>query len=223
LSDGERRSRNSREGQAHKDRPPGKLGDVLRHYLTDKRVLDVSYEHVVPALWGQVAGEWYARHTSVTRVWEGVVDVECDSAARAQQLQLDSTEIIRRLNARLGAQYVRQIRPSTAGGARQKPFTAAHGDRGFVVPAPSEAELEATALSAEEERWIDERGAEIADEYAREAFHRALRTTLKLRQWKIEHGWRVCAQCGELHHQREGCIQGNVNQGGMGEGDVGTV
>ena len=129
LSDGDRGSRSGRGARAHKDRPPGKLGDVLKHYLTDARVLDVSYEHVVPALWGQVAGEWYARHTSVTRGWEGVVDVECDSAARAQQLQLDSTEIIRRLNAKLGAQYVRQIRPSSAGGSRTKPFTAAHGDR----------------------------------------------------------------------------------------------
>lgn len=189
-----------------RDRTMG-LGRALEKYLAGQRVLEASHEAMVPAIWGEVVGQWYALHTRVIRVWEGIVEVQCDSAARAQQLQLDSEEIMRRLNARLGATYVRQIRPSTGAAFRRHRLGTGQETRAYVSPAPSQAELDAIALPEAEERWIEQQGAAIQDERAREGFGRALRTHLKLRHWKLEHGWQQCSRCGELYDPHEGCLE----------------
>jgi len=179
------------------------LGEALQQYLNSQRAFEVTCEHVIPAIWPEVVGQWYAVHTRVVRVWEGIVEVQCDSAARAQQLQLDSPEIIRRLNQRLGMDYVRQIRPGTA----QRPT----GLRPAAVkshtrpPIPTEEELEAIELSEHEEKMIAEQAEKIADEAAREAYVRAARTHLKLRRWKLARGWRECPNCGELYDPCGGC------------------
>jgi len=184
-----------------------RLGDALRAYLGEGKLAEAAREHLVAALWSQVVGDWYARHTHVSRVWEGIVEVECDSAARAQQLQLDSAEIARRLNARLGEPYVREIRPGTAARPGRPRAEVAHGSRGYVSPAPSAAELDAMRLSDVEERWVRDQAAAIPDDALREAYARTLRTQLKLRQWKLDHGWVVCPKCGELYDSHEGCLQ----------------
>lgn len=159
---------------------------------------------MIPAIWAEVVGPWYARHTRVVRVWEGIVDVRCDSAARAQQLQLDSAEIMRRLNARLGAPYVRQIRPSSGAvmhDRRQMPETL----RRSLPPAPTEEELAAIDLTPQEDEWIRQQASRIANDDAREAFKRAVRSHLKLRRWKLSRGWQQCSTCGELYDPCHGC------------------
>jgi predicted nucleic acid-binding Zn ribbon protein len=181
------------------------LGEALRRYLAQRRMWEVSCAHLVPVIWPQVVGEWYARHTEVVRVWEGIVEVRCDSAARAQQLQLDSEEIMRRLNERLGQPYVRQIRPSTAGFVRPSRASAPGGRR--ELPTPSAAELESLPLTAAEEQWIAACAAPIASAEARQAYEKALRAYLRLRHWRLQHGWQPCPRCGELYHSTVGCCQ----------------
>jgi predicted nucleic acid-binding Zn ribbon protein len=190
--------------RSHQDRSQ-RLGEVLRGLLRDEQALEVTVEHMVPAVWASVVGPWYARHTAVARVWEGIVDVACDSSARAQQLQLDSTEVIRRLNLRLGQPYVRQIRPSTAGRAILRRQQVARGNRGYISPAPTAAELEAVPLPPVDEAWLAEQAAKVPEGKTRDAFATSLRIHLKLRQWRLEHGWVACRTCGELHDGREGC------------------
>ena len=173
-----------------------KLGEVLRRYLSDRDLEHQAAEHLIPAIWAEVVGPWYAQHTAVARVWEGIVEVACDSAARAQQLQLDSAEIIRRLNQRIGKPYVRQIRPSTV--ARLRQVRAGMHAPASAPRLPTEAELEEMPLDPEAERLVAAAAEAIEDPTTREAFEKAARTHLKVRAWKLAHGWRVCKNCGEL-------------------------
>jgi predicted nucleic acid-binding Zn ribbon protein len=177
----------------------------LHKYLAAQHVLEASYEALIPSVWPEVVGHWYGRHTRVVRVWEGIVEVQCDSAARAQQLQLDSEEIIRRLNARLASTYVRQIRPSTGPMAGRR--RSATDGTSYVPLAPSQAELDALALAPAEELWVANVSAGIQHEPTRRAFQHALQTHLKLRRWKLDHGWQQCTRCGRLYETREGCLE----------------
>lgn len=179
----------------------------MERYLASQHFLDASRKALIPALWSEVVGQWYGRHTQVMRVWEGIVEVQCDSAARAQQLQLDSEEIIRRLNARLGEPYVRQIRPSTGVAVRSHARRGASGHEVYTSQAPSQAELDAIVLTATEEAWLAEQSACIRNEEARAAYQKALRTHMKLKHWKLDHGWQTCRRCGALYDPREGCLE----------------
>ncbi|MBC7287246.1 MAG: DUF721 domain-containing protein [Armatimonadetes bacterium] len=183
---------------------PVRLSDVLRQYVASAGLARQAVEHMIPLIWPQVVGEWYARHTRVVRVWDGTVEVLCDSAARAQQLQLDSPEIIRRLNQRLGEQYVRQIRPGTS--ERLQPAPSRLGRPRVWTAVPTERELAGIELSPEDEHWIAACAAQIEDPVARETFQRAARSHLKLRAWKLAHGWMECPKCKELYPPGTECI-----------------
>ncbi len=182
-------------------RPAAPLRAALRQLLEKAQALEPSLRHLIPAVWAEVVGPWYAKHSYVTRVWEGIVEVCCDSAARAQQLQLDAPKIIRRLNERIGQEWVREIRPSSAEGLRP-PASRARPDE---LPAPSEEELDAIELTERERQWIAQQAAAVRDEAARASFVRSLETYLKFRRWKLDHGWIECPRCGEIYHPREGC------------------
>ena len=183
-----------------------RLGEILRRYMAAHGVETVAAEYVIPAIWPEVVGPWYARHTWVVRVWEGIVEVQCDSAARAQQLQLDSAEIIRRLNQRIGQQYVHQIRPSTAGRPQRRRDPHLSDANLPEIPVPAPAELEQMPLTEKDEQWVRESAAQIPDPVVRSAFEKAARTHLKMRAWKLAHGWAECPVCGELYPPGSACI-----------------
>lgn len=175
------------------ERPAASLGDALDGFLRETGLLEVSREKLCAVIWGEVVGKWYARFTAVTRVHRGVVYVRCDSAPRANQLQLDAPKIIERLNDRLGGECVKEIRPSSAGigsGHKLRP------ELPDLPAAPTEAELEAIAIAAEELERIRAKVKPLADEQIRERIEAMLVKQARVRRWQAEHGYSCCEVCG---------------------------
>lgn len=175
------------------DRPRGSLGEALETFLRDTGLLETSREQLCALLWGEVAGQWYARFSAVTRVADGIVYVRCDSAPRANQLQLDAPEIMRRLNERLGCNFVREIRPSSAGSASVEPVSARRPE---LQAAPTEAELEAIELTPGECERMRAQVEDLADAGVRERVEAVLVTQAKARRWQADHGYTECEGCG---------------------------
>lgn len=188
----DRRSRESRP-----------LGDLIGSVLRRRGLVEAARDELCAFAWREVAGEWYAQHTYVTSVRDGVVNVRCDSAPRAQQLQLDAPEIIRRLNERLGASVVHEIRPSSAGvDRRADPVIAEDPD----VDWPSPEELARIPVAPEDARVILETVGHL-EEPIRGHLERAMLAQVRLRSWQLEHGWRACPECGAMvRGQREYCL-----------------
>lgn len=172
------------------------LKDALDSLLRQRGLLKVSREALVPVLWPQVVGPWYARHTRVVRVDDGVVTVKCDSASRAQQLQLDARRIIEALNERLESKAVREIRASTGAISRREPPVQAAEAR--APEGPAQWELEAMALTSNEARWVESVAACIEEGPLRDQARRLLVNQCKVDRWKVEHGYRPCELCGVL-------------------------
>ncbi len=172
-----------------------RLPHVLNAVLRSCGLYEAAREELCAFLWREVAGEWYARHSYVTSVRDGVVNVRCDSAPRAQQLQLDAPEIIKRLNERLGEEFVREIRPSSAGVWRR---------RGEVTFAPEEPEfptpeeLAEIEITPEEAQEILECVAEF-EEPIRGRLEEIMLKQARVRAWQRAHGWRRCPECGVYH------------------------
>jgi predicted nucleic acid-binding Zn ribbon protein len=198
-----------------RDAALGGLDEALNKYLRSHGLVRASRESLVALVWPEVVGDWYAQHTRVLRVERGVVDVRCDSAARAQQLQLDSPGIIEAINQRLGGKAVREIRPSS-GGIRRRSAAEAPADPG--PPLPTRWELEALELTDEERAWVCETVEYVEEEGLRRALESVLVKTTKLNRWKREHGWLPCVTCGALvapgRRQCASCDPGRVPQQG---------
>ena len=185
-------------------RPEKPLGRALDEFLRSSGLLETARENLCPVIWPEVVGSWYARFTEVTRVRDGVVYVRCDSAPRANQLQLDAPDIIRRLNERLGGDYITEIRPSSTGAPR-KHIELATDDE---LPAPREEELEAIELDEDELERIRSAAAQIGDAEVGERIERILRQQAKLRIWQRDHGFNCCPGCGAYFRgPREYCYE----------------
>ena len=72
----------------------------------------------VQRAWPEAAGEAFAAASEPVAERDGVVTVACVSAVWAQELDLLSEPVLERLNARLGGERVRRLRPRTGGGSR---------------------------------------------------------------------------------------------------------
>lgn len=173
-------------------RPTSPLGDALAGFLKSEGLLEVAREKLCPLIWAEVVGAWYARFTRITRVRDGIVFVRCDSAPRAHQLQLDAPAIIARLNERLGADYIRELRPSSTGSPRQVP----DWDEDDGPDPPTDQELAAIELDQTEVLAIRAKAAELEDQELRAGLERILLRRARLQIWQRDHGFTRCPDCG---------------------------
>ncbi|MGC9316610.1 MAG: DUF721 domain-containing protein [Armatimonadota bacterium] len=175
------------------------IGEALNAFLHSRGLLESSREELCALLWREVAGEWYSRHCYVTSVRDGVCNVRCDSAPRAQQLQLDAPKIVERLNERLGEQFVDEIRPSSAGiPDRPRPEPVQPEDEQF----PGEEELDAIPVPPEEVQSILEVTSELEGQVRRRLEQILLRRA-RVEIWKREHGYSRCPGCGIYHRDSQ--------------------
>ena len=176
--------------------PIRQVGQALQGFLRSAGLLDESREALCAILWPRLAGDWYARHTRVVSLRGSTLYVRCESAPRAQQLQLDAPAIIARLNEALGESVVTEIRPSSAGVGRELMDAAPAEPEG--PPTPTEEELAAIRVPPERIREILELVGDLEGEM-REHLERLLLAQARLDIWRGEHGFVQCPGCGAWH------------------------
>jgi predicted nucleic acid-binding Zn ribbon protein len=78
----------------------------------------------VAGRWAEIVGHDLAAHTRPDGLADGELTVTADSTAWATQLRLLAPQLVRRLNAELGDNVVRQVRvrgPASAAGPARRP------------------------------------------------------------------------------------------------------
>ena len=172
------------------------VGEMLTDYMADHGLLAKSREMLAAFVWAEVVGEWYAQHTQVTQIRDGVLIVQCDSAPRAQQLQLDSDYIKEKLNKRLDGSFIREIRATSSrvGRGRPTPTTAEAEDE----PLPSPAELAQLQVPQQDVDFIRALAEKMDDEGLQRQFSAAMTNFCRLQQWRRAQGYQPCAKCGRL-------------------------
>jgi len=171
------------------------LSVAIEDLLSRREARVRAKERLSALVWRECVGHFYAERTGVTRVERGTMLVWCSSPALAHQLSLDAPEIIRRLNAELAGEYIKEIRPTTTGRRRGQ----ATGEVGLPrTPTPTRKELEAIRLTPGEERAIQTEAAQIADEALRKRFIWTASTQRRAQEWRKQHGYVACRHCGWL-------------------------
>ena len=186
------------------------LGSVLRGYFADHGLLSKSREMLAAFVWAEVVGPWYAQHTRVTRIRDGVLLVHCDSAPRAQQLQLDSAQILQRLNERIGGEYIKEIRAASGRVGRGRPDPVLAPEETEQLPAA--AELAALRVPEEQAELIAALAEKLEDEQLRQRFTAAMHNFSRLQQWRRAQGYQPCGQCGRLVAPDQKCSVCYVGQ-----------
>ena len=85
------------------------IGQIINDLLK-KENLDVTLdEHRASALWPQIVGDGINRYTIKRYVKDGVMTVHLSSASLANELMLNRTTLIARINEALGCEIIREI------------------------------------------------------------------------------------------------------------------
>lgn len=168
-----------------------RLGVDMERVLGGREMLRKLKEHTAPIVWAEVVGEQVASATEVLGVSGGILRVSTKSSVWASELTFYKTDILKRLNQKLGA-------------PRSPVITDIHfQNRGIQkterTPLPEpEIELDAIELSVRERQQIEESIYRIKDPELRERLRRTRFTELRLRTWRLDNGWVPCTTCGEL-------------------------
>jgi predicted nucleic acid-binding Zn ribbon protein len=171
------------KGRAH-------VGDVLRRVIR-RAGLQTRLKRVeAVAIWPQVVGQPAAGKCRAMSVRDGVLIVSTSDAVWANVLTLEKPRYLDRLQERLGAGVIRDIRFSSRGW-REQPVRAAPARKGRVA-----ADF---ALAGGEQEAVERLASGIADPDLRLSVHRGVAALIKMRKWRRAHGWQRCESCGRLH------------------------
>lgn len=155
-------------------------------------------EHTAPLVWAEVVGPQVAGATEVLGIENGILRVSTSSAVWSHELTFYKTDILRRLNARLGAHREPAVKDILFQnrGLRAKREAADEDAPPALVPTPEE--LDDVALPSTELRAIEAGIAAISDEGLRDRLRRVRIADARLRFWRMDNGWTPCARCGDL-------------------------
>ena len=100
---------------------PDRAGDALRHVL---QRIDPERRIELFRMWAAEVGPAVAARSEPAGFRDGILSVRVDGAAWMQELQFVKEEIRARLNARLGADLVRDVYFVSGGGGERTPRRA---------------------------------------------------------------------------------------------------
>lgn len=144
--------------------------------------------------WASVVGSHIAAATVADGVREGVLFICCKSSAWCNELSLHKGDILKRLNAAVGKKVITDIRFS------------ARGYRKAI--SQNKAENPYARIKGLDRVQIDEKEIEVAKQVASVSpseelasrIQKAILTSKRLKELKIQEGWKQCPKCKELHN-----------------------
>lgn len=155
--------------------PFNDIGGLIKSGLRRTGIQEAVREKTALALWAGVVGPKTASVTRPERVNGGVLFVTCRDSIWAQELHFLAPMILKKLNEKIGAEVIKEIRLSGRGFSKEK---AAHQD---IDEQPEEIKL--PDLSNDEAERIESSAMEIIEnqDFAKRVA-KALETSRKLRK-----------------------------------------
>ncbi len=85
------------------------LGNVILRFLRESQLESPLNEHRLVSAWADVAGEQVARYTENVRIHNQTLYVKLRSPMLRAQLQMQRTDLVRKLNASVRANVITDI------------------------------------------------------------------------------------------------------------------
>ena len=176
-------------------KPPFGLGSLISDSLKSLNLERQVKEHSCLLIWDEVVGEKVSGAAQPEFVKDGQLFVITKSPVWANELMFYKSDIISRLNKRIGGQVIKDI-IFKAGRFASKSRKAAASQADIADP-------EAIKLTAEELAEV-ESTAQSAGEEASEGVKNLLSAAMQLEKWKKANGWKPCKKCGSLQNSAPG-------------------
>lgn len=184
--------------------PLQRMGGVVSKALKDLGFTHKILMHQAGNKWDEVVGEHIAKASAVDTVRDGILFVCCKNSVWCNELMLHKEDIIKRLNKAVGSKVITEIRFTSRGfkAAKEKVSKASESS---VVRG-----LNKITLNTQETQKISQITESIPSEELSFRIQKAIQTAKRLREYKLQEGWKPCNKCGNLFEGQgdicKGCI-----------------
>ena len=168
-------------------------------YLLSMSLRNLDFENRIKEqscimFWDEVVGEKVAGAAQPEFVRDGKLFVTAKSSVWANELTFYKTDIIERLNKRVGGWILNDIVFKSGRIKRRKPLS---------VENPSKnVNLEGIELTKAELDKVDTAVAAACE--AGDSLKNLMMTSIRLEKWKESQGWTPCKRCGSLQNTDKG-------------------
>ena len=172
--------------------------DVLLSGLASHDLSQALRPHMAKAIWPRVVGPQVAAVTQAVAIRGGdVLVVRVKNGVWANELTLLKDDIITRLNRALGGKVLSDIYFGASGLRTEEGRPEEPG-----VPTPAAEELEAIPIEPARVLDIEGKVKHIKDAQLRSRLRDNLMRMAQAAEWKRQHGWQPCLDCGTLVYPR---------------------
>lgn len=175
------------------------VGSVKRAFESREEDSEEARHQLVFACWEEAVGKRIAKAVIPYRFERGILYVCTESSSWAQEIPLIKPEIIRRINEKLGRDFVSDIHCRI--GTPRRSMGQKQATKDFRMPTPTE--LAKVRLPKQIEQQLDETVSPIQDDELRGIVRRVFALHMKLKLWRERHGLRRCEKCGEIYKSEE--------------------
>lgn len=168
-----------------------RIGGFLRSTLRELGIQERILEQQTLAKWAATVGPQIAASSRAEAVRDGVLFVSCKSSMWSSELSLHTIDIVKKLNAAVGKELVKDIRFSARG------FRKAEDEaRSEEKTTP----LDSIPLDAEETKRAEEAASACDSDELAAKVRQAILTSKRLREVKRKEGYKPCVKCSALHN-----------------------
>ena len=181
-------------------RRTGGLSDIreaLEGALSHLDLKARARENLLPFLWGELMGPVIGKVSRVRLVRGEILYLDAETPSWATTLSMQSPELIERINSYFGEKIISELHVSSKG---FEPSSRQRGKR--KERTPSEAELEAVVLDPDTLASARTQWEGIPNEHLRRLLEMSSLRRAKLEAWRLEHGWKRCAECSSVFRGR---------------------
>ncbi len=172
-----------------------RIGDAIEGLLGGLNSGTKLRESLAMAYWERAVGPQAAAASEPESVRDGVMFVRTKSAVWSQELKLMQMHILKDLNGRIGRPVIKDIIFRAQG---VPPPAASKAP----APIPSETDLRRVEIPECENEYLQKQLSEldvIADPQIRHKVAARVTREMKLKHWRLAHGWRLCPRCESMH------------------------
>lgn len=164
------------------------IGGAIDSMLKESELEGAMRPHRAVVLWPLIVGDVLAAASEAEVVRGGVLFVRARSTTWANELTFYKTDILQKINQRLGGRVIEDIHFKAGGRRPAKPRRKEVRDD--ASDRPTDADLEAVSLDAGD---LPHLAGEVG-----ERIRRAAERAARAQAWKRAQGWRSCARCASL-------------------------
>lgn len=162
------------------------IKEVIDKTLKDLELTNKVKEARVLNLWNEVIGDKIKDHTEAKYINHGTLFVTVDSSTWAHQLLFMKNQFTNKINKRLEAKIVKDIRFNIGKIFRKKNTKE------------NKKEYLDINLDSKEKESLNNIIKSISDKELQDKFYNLILKDKKLKKWKKDNGWHLCSECSTL-------------------------